>query len=57
MLDKLEAIKERYQYLEEKLGDPAVIMDQKAFAKARAKKAGRVYPNLVDNAAASRKSK
>lgn len=31
--------------------------DQKAFAKARAKKAGRVYPNLVDNAAASKKSK
>lgn len=27
---------------------------QKASAKARAKKAGRPYPNLVDNAAASR---
>ena len=28
---------------------------QKAVAKARAKKAGRPYPNLVDNMAASRK--
>ncbi len=30
---------------------------QKASAKARAKAAGRPYPNLVDNAAASRKKK
>jgi len=30
---------------------------QKASAKARAKKAGRPYPNLVDNMAASRSSK
>jgi len=30
---------------------------QKASAKARAKAAGRPYPNLVDNAAAKRKSK
>ncbi len=30
---------------------------QKAAAKARAKKAGRPYPNLVDNAAARRKKK
>ena len=28
---------------------------QKAKAKAMAKKAGRLYPNLVDNAAAKRK--
>jgi hypothetical protein len=28
---------------------------QKAEAKARAKKAGRPYPNLVDNAAVARK--
>jgi len=27
----------------------------KAYAKAKAKKAGRPYPNLVDNAAASKK--
>ena len=30
---------------------------QKANAKARAKKAGRPYPNAVDNIAASRKKK
>ena len=30
---------------------------QKTFAKARAKKAGRPYPNLVDNAAAARRVK
>ena len=30
---------------------------QKAKAKANAKAAGRPYPNLVDNAAASRKKK
>jgi hypothetical protein len=31
--------------------------DQKAAAKARAKAAGRPYPNLVDNAAVARKAK
>ena len=30
---------------------------QKASAKAKAKAAGRPYPNLVDNAAASKKKK
>ena len=30
---------------------------QKSAAKARAKAAGRPYPNLVDNAAAARKKK
>ena len=30
---------------------------QKAKAKASAKKAGRPYPNLIDNAAAKRKAK
>lgn len=30
---------------------------QKKAAKARAKKAGRPYPNLIDNAAVSRKKK
>jgi hypothetical protein len=30
---------------------------QKSAAKAKAKKAGRPYPNLVDNAAVSRKGK
>jgi len=31
--------------------------DQKAEAKARAKSAGRPYPNLVDNMAVSKKGK
>ena len=31
--------------------------DQKTSAKRSAKKAGRPYPNLVDNAAAARKKK
>jgi len=36
-------------------GKPTTLTpDQKAQAKARAKAAGRVWPNLVDNAAASR---
>jgi len=30
---------------------------QKSSAKARAKKAGRPYPNLIDNMAAARKKK
>ena len=30
---------------------------QKAAAKARAKKAGRPYPNLIDNMAVSKKAK
>jgi peptide chain release factor 1 len=33
MLDKLEAIVDRYYYLEEKLSDPSIIGDQKQFAK------------------------
>jgi peptide chain release factor 1 len=33
MLDKLEAIIDRYHYLEERLSDPSVIGDQKQFAK------------------------
>lgn len=35
--------------------DKKLSPKQKAEAKARAKAAGRPYPNLVDNAAASRK--
>jgi hypothetical protein len=31
--------------------------EQKAKAKARAKKAGRPYPNLIDNMAVTRKKK
>ncbi|MEM9918563.1 MAG: peptide chain release factor 1 [Bacteroidota bacterium] len=33
MIDKLEAIKERYQYLEEQLSDPEVLSDMKRFKK------------------------
>lgn len=33
MLDKLEAIQDRYHYLEEKLSDPEVLADMKQFAK------------------------
>lgn len=37
--------------------DKPLTKNQKASAKARAKAAGRPYPNLVDNMAASRKKK
>lgn len=33
MLDKLEAIQERFYYLEERLSDPSIVSDQKLFAK------------------------
>ncbi len=33
MIDKLQAIEERYYYLEEKLSDPEVVTDMKKFAK------------------------
>lgn len=35
----------------------ALTPSQKSAAKTRAKKAGRPYPNLIDNMAASRKKK
>lgn len=37
--------------------DKKLTPDQKSEAKARAKKAGRPYPNLVDNMAVSKKGK
>ena len=37
--------------------DKKLSSSQKAQAKARAKAAGRPYPNLVDNAAVARKKK
>jgi len=37
--------------------DKKLTPDQKAKAKARAKSAGRPYPNLVDNMAVSKKGK
>jgi hypothetical protein len=40
------------------LGEPkSLSKKQKSGAKAAAKKAGRPYPNLVDNMAAARKKK
>jgi len=35
--------------------DKPLSSNQKAWAKARAKKAGRPYPNLIDNAAAAKR--
>jgi hypothetical protein len=41
-----------------KLGDPKKLSGKQKFsAKAAAKKAGRPYPNLVDNMAAARRGK
>jgi hypothetical protein len=37
--------------------DKKLTPEQKSEAKARAKKAGRPYPNLVDNMAVSKKGK
>jgi hypothetical protein len=37
--------------------DKKLTPEQKSEAKARAKKAGRPYPNLVDNMAVSKKAK
>ena len=37
--------------------DKKLTSDQKSEAKARAKKAGRPYPNLVDNMALAKKDK
>jgi hypothetical protein len=37
--------------------DKKLTPEKKAEAKARAKKAGRPYPNLVDNMAVSKKKK
>ncbi len=41
MLDKLQAIQERYIYLEEQLGDPSIFSDQDRFAKTN-----KEYKNL-----------
>lgn len=38
-------------------GGTKLTPNQKAAAKARAKKAGRPYPNMVDNAAVARTTK
>lgn len=43
MLDKLEAIQDRYYYLEEKMSDPDVLADMKLFAKIN-----KEYKNLSE---------
>jgi len=43
MLDKLEAIQERFYYLEERLSDPSIISDQKLYAKTN-----KDYSNLKE---------
>lgn len=43
MLDKLEAIQERFYYLEERLSDPNIISDQKEYAKTN-----KDYSNLKE---------
>lgn len=43
LADKLEAIKERYYYLEERLSDPEIISDMKQFAKVN-----KEYSSLKD---------
>ena len=44
LIDKLEAIQERYHYLEEQLSDPEVVSDMKKF-----KKVSKEYKNLQDS--------
>jgi len=41
MIDKLEAIQDRYYYLEEQLSDPEVLADMKRY-----KKVGKEYKDL-----------
>jgi len=43
MLDKLEAIQERFYYLEERLSDPSIVSDQKLYAKTN-----KDYSNLKE---------
>jgi peptide chain release factor 1 len=57
MLDKLEAIQERYYYLEERLADPGTLADPKAYAKVNKDYKGlqevvfafKEYKNLLGN--------
>lgn len=57
MLDKLEAIRDRYYYLEEKLSDPEIIADMKQFTKVNKEYSSlkevvesyHSYKNVLDN--------
>ena len=51
------AKKEVWDTLNPKKKSSKLTPEQKAEAKARAKKAGRPYPNLIDNAAVAKKKK
>lgn len=53
MVDK----KKFWETINPKKKSKKLSSSQKAAAKARAKAAGRPYPNLVDNAAVSKKGK
>ncbi len=63
MIDKLQAIHERYHYLEEKLSDPEVIQDMKQFTRINREykdlkvvvEAFFIYRDIVDNITSSRK--
>ncbi len=62
MLDKLEAIKERYEYVSEQLGDPDVVSDMKRYTKISKeyKNLGEIvtaydaYKNVLDNIATNK---
>ncbi len=57
MLDKLEAIKDRFHYLEEQLSDPEVVSDMTKYKKTSKEykslqeivETGDVYKNVMDN--------
>ncbi len=62
MLDKLEAIKERYEYISEQLGDPDVVSDMKRYTKISREyknlgeivKAYEAYKNVLSNIATNK---
>ncbi len=62
MLDKLEAIKDRYHYLEEQLSDPEVVSDMSKYKKTSKEykslqeivETGDIYKNVIDNIASAK---
>ena len=52
MLDKLNALEERFYYLEERLSDPAIISEQKEYAKVN-----KDYKSLQEIVAVSKEYK
>ena len=62
MLDKLEAIKDRFHYLEEQLSDPEVVSDMSKYKKTSQEykslqqivETGDTYKNVVDNIASAK---